>query len=90
MTEKIKKLLDGVTVPRLPFHLELDGNGRRGSLFLSGINGIRDLTDTEALFRVRGFSVRIYGSRLLLTVYENRAVRLDGRIDGVELIYDKT
>lgn len=71
------------------FHIEIDKLGVRISLLLSGASAIRDFSDESALFRVRGFFVKVNGRGLNITVYENKTVELVGRIEGVEFIYDK-
>lgn len=93
MTEKYKKIFAGVATPPLPtsaFHAELDGLGKRMSATFSGINSIRDFSDTDVTLRARGFLVKIKGATLSLAVYENKTVEISGRILCVEFVYDKT
>lgn len=92
MTEKNKKRLRGVTAQPLvqpQFHCEIDGAAAHTSIILSGINSIRDFSDSEVLLRTRGFFVKINGKALSLAVYENKTVEISGKISAMELIYDK-
>lgn len=72
------------------FHISMDRTNNGISLVLSGASSIRDFSDSLALFRVRGFFVKVTGSKMNIAVYENKTVELSGKIEGVELIYDKT
>ena len=90
MTEKNKISIPDATRLVSDFHLSMDRAGRGISLILSGASAIRDFSDQCALFRVRGFLVRVKGAQMSITVYENKTVELTGRIEGVEIVYDKT
>ena len=89
MTEKNKITLSDAARLTSDFHLAMDRLGRGISLTLSGASAIRDFSDECALFRVRGFFVRVRGSNMSIIVYENKTVELTGRIEGVEIVYDK-
>ena len=91
MTEKSK-----ITSPRIqttaiktPFRCEYDG-GRYGmSVILYGIISIKDFSGEEVLMRSAGFNIKISGTGLTLSVYENKSVEIFGKILNMELIYDK-
>ena len=92
MTEKSKITSHGVSAPhalRTPFRCEYDG-GRGGmSAILYGIISIKDFSGEEVLMRATGFLIRISGTGLTLSVYENKSVEIYGKILNMELIYDK-
>lgn len=92
MTQKDKKSVKEIFVPAVPlskFHCEIDGGKAGAFVILSGINSIRDFSDSEVLLRATGFFVKISGKSLALAVYENKTVEISGKIFGLELVYDK-
>ena len=89
MTFKSKKTAEQyMHVPG--FHVEMDGGAKRMAIQLSGINSIKDFSESEVLLRVRGFFVKINGDSLSLAIYENRTVEIVGKVISMELLYDKS
>ena len=73
-----------------PFHVEIDRVQCGLAVLVSGVRAIRELTDTTALLRLKGGSMRINGMGISITVYENRTVEVIGGVMGIEIENDKT
>lgn len=72
-----------------PFRCEYDGGKGGMSVILYGIISIKDFSGEEVLMRTSGFNIKISGTGLTLSVYENKSVEIYGKIMNMELIYDK-
>ncbi len=72
-----------------PFHIEIDRVQGGVAVLVSGVRAIRELTDTTALFRIRGGFLRVSGRAIAVTVYENKTVEVIGGVSGIEIKNDK-
>ena len=68
------------------FHIEIDRTASGLSISVCGVISILDFTELSALLKVRGRKIKIVGSMLNVTVYENRVAEVSGRITGVEFL----
>lgn len=75
--------------PRSPFHIEVDRTTGGIAVLVAGVRAIRELTDTTALFRLKGGYLRISGVGITVTVYENRTVEVLGGVSRIEIENDK-
>lgn len=89
MTRKNEKSKAGANPPS-PFHVEIDRAEGCIAVLVSGVRAIRELTDTTTLLRLKGGFLRISGTDVALTVYENRTVEIAGGIKSIEIENDKT
>ncbi len=91
MTEKNKKRDKFTIKPQVKslFHAELDGNKNRMNLVFSGVNSVKDYSDRHLLLRFRGFYIKLSGEGLRLFVFEDGSISLEGRIEGLEFLYDR-
>ena len=71
------------------FHVEIDRVPGGVAVLLSGARAIRELTDTTALFRLKGGYMRVRGSNVSVTVYENKTVEVIGGVSCIEFENDK-
>ena len=74
---------------KCPFHVEVDRTERGVAVLVAGVRAIRELTDTTALFRLKGGFIRISGLVIAVTVYENRTVEVVGGVTKIEIENDK-
>ncbi len=88
MTRKNEKAVPSVRPPS-PFHVEIDRIQSGVAVLVSGVRAIRELTDTTALLRLKGGFMRINGSGISVTVYENKTVEVIGGVSGIEIENDK-
>ena len=72
------------------FHIELDRTTRGLSLSCSGVQGITEFSENEVNIRLSEFSVLICGSKLLITVFEEKSIEILGKITEVKFIYGKS
>ena len=79
------------SAPRMPspFHVEIDRVQGGVAVLISGVRAIRELTDTTALFRIKGGFLRVNGHSIAVTVYENKTVEVIGGVTGIEIENDK-
>ncbi len=93
MTSERKNKLQffrGSNVPISPFHIEADRVMGGISMQVGGVIGVNEFSDTTVLLKLRGMNVRINGTSLCLTVYENKTVEIVGNIILTEYSYDKS
>jgi hypothetical protein len=70
--------------------LEIRHTRNRSELTLCGVVSVQVIEDGCIRLATHGGAVSVYGSRLLLSVFEERTVRIYGRIVSVELGYGRT
>ena len=68
------------------FHIEIDRTSLGISTTVSGVLSIIDFNDSFAILKLRGGKIKIFGKKLQISVYEGRAVGIEGKIGGVEFI----
>ena len=83
-------LFHTATAQAAPFHIEADRVVGGISMLISGVLGVNEFSDTSVLLKLRGMYIRINGSSLCLTVYENKTVEIVGNILLTEYSNDKT
>ena len=88
MTRNIEKGAAHSASP--PFHVEIDRIREGVSVLVTGVRGIRELTESTALLRLKGGFLRISGRDISATVYENKTVEVIGGVCGIEIENDKT
>ena len=71
------------------FHLEANRSTRGLSLFLSGIIGISDFSDSYIRLLSHGGRITVNGKRLFINVYENNSVEIVGRVEEIVFSYGK-
>lgn len=71
------------------FHLEADRSRNGMSVFISGIIGIGDFSDESAILLSHSGKVAVLGKRLNVSVYENRTVEINGRVEEISFKYGK-
>ena len=70
--------------------LEIRRSRALSELTLSGVVSVQVIEDGCIRLATHRGAVSVYGSRLLLSVFEERTVRIYGRIVSVELGYGRT
>lgn len=73
--------LDSRLVPS--FHLEADGRGRSASVMISGVVGVRELSDREISIVTRSETFVVRGELLCVSVLESNRIRIVGVIDSI-------
>ena len=77
------------TAMRAPFHIEMMRSPRGMSLIISGIISVSELSDVCITLKSHGGRITVIGQRLLINVFESRAVEINGRVEGVSFSYGK-
>ena len=65
------------------FHLEADGRGRSASVMISGVVGVRELSDREISIITRSESFVVRGEVLSVSVLESNRIRLVGLLESI-------
>ena len=73
----------------LPFHIEMDACPEGVSLFAADVVKINESSECSVNLALRGMVLIISGEVLCMTVYENKAVEIVGRVRRVEYEYTK-
>ncbi len=68
------------------FRFEGERIGRNVSLVLSGVRSVADYSDVEMLLHMECGSIKICGVSLSISIFENKSIRISGRIRGIEFI----
>ena len=92
MTEKRKSKLSKERMPMAAFssfHMEADRTGNGMSLILCGIIGISDFSDSFIHLLSHGGRITVTGRGLFIRVFENGAVEIVGRVEGISFKYGK-
>ena len=76
-------------LPQLSFHTEIDRVRGGMSVCVSGVRTITDFSDECAAIRLAGITMRIIGTALSITVYENSTAEVVGKVSEVVFLYDK-
>ncbi len=92
MIEFAKKLKSYISAPRdimSHFHIEIDRFSEGIKISAGGVNAILNISDTEARLRCEGAVIKIGGEKIEISVYENKTVEISGKVNFMELQYDK-
>ncbi|MBQ8689237.1 MAG: YabP/YqfC family sporulation protein [Clostridia bacterium] len=90
MLKKVKKTAEFLSsLPPFSFHTEIDRVSGGMSVCVSGVRTISDFSDECAALRLPGVTMKISGTALSITVYENSTAEIVGKVSGVEFVYDK-
>ena len=78
------------STPLSQFTLEANRTGKGMGLFIGGVVGISDFSDTSILLKSHGCRVVVEGKRLTLKIYENNCVEINGRVEDIKFVYGKS
>ena len=67
------------------FHLELDMAQGGFSVVISGVKRVKSLSDTEVTLACAGTALTVRGKRLMLSLYEDKSVKISGKVEVFEL-----
>lgn len=84
----IKKKIEDRT-PRSEFYLSCEKALGGLSLLVGGIIGVSELDDGRTELLSHSGRVIVSGRGLKLTVFENKSVEINGRIEGINFVYGK-
>ena len=87
--KKQENSLQKVT-PSPRFHMEIEGTGRSAAMLVYGVRHIEEYTSERIVFLIPGARMRLCGSLLSLSVFENKCVEIRGRLSEVGFSYDRT
>ena len=90
MTEKsskIKELVAPAVINR--FHLDAERSPFGMTITVSGVIGVRDFSRESIEILTHTGKIFISGRRLSLSVYENGAIEIKGRVEDVRFGYGK-
>ena len=79
---------EGERRDKLPvyFHLEADKLASTVSVSMSGVISIVDFNENSAVMKMRRGKIKVTGSGLSVSVYENRTVEIYGKVEAVEFL----
>ena len=75
--------------PMPRFHMEMDGGRSGASARISGVRHIEEYTAERLVLQISGGRLRLLGTGLSLSVFENRSIEVGGRISEVGFSYDR-
>ena len=81
MRKEVKKEIKGSAL-----HIEIDKLGNALCVSICEVRSVSELSDEIVVARLKRGSVRVVGSELVVSVYENRVVEIVGAVRGIELI----
>ena len=65
------------------FHIEADGRGKYASVVISGVVGVKELTEREILIVTKNEAFSVIGDLLSVTVLESNRIKAVGVIDAI-------
>ena len=68
------------------FHLEADRVLSGISVSISSVMSVMDFTKESVLLKLRRGKLRISGTALTISVYENRIVEISGKVERIEFV----
>ena len=88
MQKKSKNQAEKMKMPKFPksFHVEADRIGANISVSVGGVISIIDFSDLNAVLKVRGGRIKVGGSSLEVSVYENNTAEVCGKVTVIEFI----
>ena len=88
MTKKSLSQKNGMELEKIipSFHIEADGRGKRTSLLISGVTGVKSFSDNETLLSTKGESILVFGEGLLISVLELKRISISGKIRGISFL----
>ena len=72
-----------------PFSLEMRKGRKGGILSVSDVVSVSDFSEERIELLSRGGRMCVTGERLVLSLFEDRAVEIYGKITGIEIQYGK-
>lgn len=85
-TKKQREEKSGSRAPASDFSLEAWGTGKRQSVLLEGVVGIKNFAKNEIELKGKKCDFFIKGAEMSIIIYENRAIEIKGRIYSFELV----
>ena len=88
MQNNKKKQAEKMVLPKFPksFHIEADRVGANISVSVGGVVSILEFSEMGAILKVRGGKIKICGSSLSVSVYENNIAEVCGKVSVIEFI----
>lgn len=89
MTEKNRRKvgLAGIPSGLSSFHLEANRSTKGMAIVLSGIIGVSDFSNEEVILLSHSGRILVRGKKLFINVFENNAVEIVGKVEGVFFNY---
>ena len=69
-----------------PFYLELTKIGAKSRAFISSVRSVEEFSSEQIVLKLYKGALKISGTGLLLSVYENRSVEICGEIFSLEIL----
>ena len=84
--KKVQKSGQNKRTDPIAFHLEADRILSGLSISISSVMSVIDFTKEAVLLKLRRGKLKISGSGLSISVYENRIVEICGKVERIEFI----
>ena len=68
------------------FHIEADKIGRKISVSIGGVRAVCEFSEEYILLKLSRGKIKISGTGLSISVYENNIVEVLGGVRGIELL----
>lgn len=69
-----------------PLYLELTKLGAASKLFIHNVKNVESFSEEYILLKLAKGALKISGAKLILSIYENASIEIDGEIVKVEFI----
>ena len=76
-----KETVDAYLPPR--FHIEADGRGKLVTVTISGVMGVKELSEEEVLINTKSEAITLRGALLSVTVLESNRIRVAGALTSI-------
>lgn len=89
LTKKIKKPILGLLTESSLFHVEIDKSTSGVRLVASGVKRISELSESVVCLKCGHSGLRVLGSGLSLSLYEDKSVEISGKLEVIEFADSK-
>ena len=69
-----------------PLYLELTKLGKNSRLFINSVRSVEEFSTSLIILKLYRGALKILGSDLLLSIYENKSLEINGEISGLEIL----
>ena len=66
------------------FHIEIDKSDSGLRILTAGVKRIKELSEKSISLKAKGFTLKISGERLSLSLYEDKTVEIRGKLEVIE------
>ena len=69
-----------------PLYLELTKLGKNSRIFINSVSSVEEFSKSVVILKLYRGALKISGDCLLLSIYENKSVEINGEISRLEIL----